>query len=75
MTVTEAGGPKGIGKWSTTKVPIWGGEVDGVRVEASSPFEGIAEDVNEAGALLVRADDGTLRTVLAGDVRLRPASS
>ena len=44
-----------------------------VRVEGSSAFEGVAEDVNTMGALLVRADDGQLRTVLAGDVRVRPA--
>ncbi len=44
-----------------------------VRVEGSPAFEGIAEDVNEIGALLVRSDDGQLRTVLAGDVRVRPA--
>ena len=44
-----------------------------VRVEGSSAFEGVAEDVNMTGALLVRADDGQLRTVLAGDVRVRPA--
>lgn len=42
-----------------------------VRVESSAVFEGIAEDTTESGALLVRADDGQLRTVLAGDVRLR----
>lgn len=46
-----------------------------VRVEGSSAFEGVAEDVNTMGALLVRADDGQLRTVLAGDVRVRPARS
>jgi hypothetical protein len=27
------------------------------------------------GALLVRADDGQLRTVLAGDVRVRPTKA
>jgi BirA family biotin operon repressor/biotin-[acetyl-CoA-carboxylase] ligase len=46
-----------------------------VRVEGSSAFEGVAEDVNTMGALLVRADDGQLRTVLAGDVRVRPAQT
>jgi BirA family biotin operon repressor/biotin-[acetyl-CoA-carboxylase] ligase len=44
-----------------------------VRVEGSSAYEGVAEDASDMGALLVRADDGQLRTVLAGDVRLRPA--
>jgi BirA family biotin operon repressor/biotin-[acetyl-CoA-carboxylase] ligase len=46
-----------------------------VRVEGSSAFEGVAEDVNTMGALLVRADDGQLRTVLAGDVRVRPTKA
>jgi BirA family biotin operon repressor/biotin-[acetyl-CoA-carboxylase] ligase len=31
-------------------------------------LEGIAEGVNELGALLIRLDDGNFRTVLAGDV-------
>lgn len=44
-----------------------------VRIESGRSFEGVAEDVNPMGALLVRADDGQLRTVLAGDVRVRPA--
>lgn len=43
-----------------------------VRVESSNVFEGVAEDVNAMGALLVRADEGQLYTVLAGDVRVRP---
>jgi BirA family biotin operon repressor/biotin-[acetyl-CoA-carboxylase] ligase len=34
-------------------------------------FQGVAEGVNADGALLVRAADGCLRTVLAGDVTLR----
>lgn len=34
-------------------------------------IEGVAEDVDADGALLVRQADGTLRTVLAGDVTLR----
>jgi len=33
--------------------------------------EGLAEDVNEDGALLVRTPQGTWRTILAGDVTLR----
>ncbi|MHB9032576.1 MAG: biotin--[acetyl-CoA-carboxylase] ligase [Anaerolineae bacterium] len=36
--------------------------------------EGLAEDVDANGALLVRLQDGTLRTVLAGDVTLRQDS-
>jgi BirA family biotin operon repressor/biotin-[acetyl-CoA-carboxylase] ligase len=46
----------------------------GHRVTATTPagvIEGIAEDVNAEGALLVRTDDGRLVTVEAGDVTLR----
>ena len=34
-------------------------------------FEGVAEDMDETGALLVRDGEGTLRRVLAGDVSVR----
>jgi BirA family biotin operon repressor/biotin-[acetyl-CoA-carboxylase] ligase len=43
----------------------------GRRVKVILPegeFSGLAENVDESGALLVRLDDGLLRTVLAGDV-------
>ncbi len=46
----------------------------GQRVTASETArvtEGVAEDVDEEGALLVRRNDGTLVTVEAGDVTLR----
>lgn len=46
----------------------------GRRVRATSPgttVEGVAEDVGEDGALLVRTHDGALVTVEAGDVTLR----
>lgn len=36
-------------------------------------LEGLAEDVDEDGALLVRSADGRLHTILAGDVTLRGA--
>jgi BirA family biotin operon repressor/biotin-[acetyl-CoA-carboxylase] ligase len=38
---------------------------------ADTTFEGVASDVDAAGGLLVRLDDGTIRRVLAGDVRVR----
>jgi biotin-(acetyl-CoA carboxylase) ligase len=38
----------------------------GERVE-----EGVAEDVDAQGSLLIRRDDGSLVTVEAGDVTLR----
>lgn len=44
-----------------------------VQVElVDDSFEGIAADVDAAGGLLVRLDNGTIRRVLAGDVRVRP---
>lgn len=46
----------------------------GREVAAGTPGEtihGVAEDVDEDGALLVRTADGALRRVLAGDVTLR----
>lgn len=39
--------------------------------DATRVVEGVAEDVDESGALLVRAADGALVTVEAGDVTLR----
>lgn len=35
-------------------------------------FTGTAIDIDEAGALLVKLDDGSVKTVLAGDVSIRP---
>lgn len=49
-------------------------ETLGRRVTVSSGderIEGIAEDVDPDGALLVRTDEGVLHTILAGDVTLR----
>jgi BirA family biotin operon repressor/biotin-[acetyl-CoA-carboxylase] ligase len=46
----------------------------GQRVTATEPqrvTEGIAEDVDDDGSLLVRADDGSLVAIEAGDVTLR----
>ncbi|WP_373049590.1 biotin--[acetyl-CoA-carboxylase] ligase [Vulgatibacter sp.] len=43
-------------------------------IEAESEIEGIAEDIDEAGALLLRRDDGVLEQARTGDVTsLRPA--
>ncbi len=42
-----------------------------VQVIGAEAFTGLAEDIDEGGALLVRTDDGTLRRVLAGDVSVR----
>jgi len=46
----------------------------GQRVAVGTPeevIEGLAEDVDADGALLVRTDEGSLRRILAGDVTLR----
>lgn len=42
-----------------------------VRVIGSIELEGIAENIDETGALLVRTDDGVLHRVLSGDVSVR----
>jgi BirA family transcriptional regulator, biotin operon repressor / biotin---[acetyl-CoA-carboxylase] ligase len=45
-----------------------------VRVEMpNGTIHGIAHDIDETGALLVRCDDGGIRRVVAGDVRVREA--
>ncbi len=40
-------------------------------IGTDSEFTGVAEDLDETGALLVRMEDGTLRRVLSGDVSVR----
>ncbi len=46
-----------------------------VTVEESGRIDyGIAEDVTPEGALIVRSDDGSIRTISAGDVSVRPTS-
>ena len=42
-----------------------------VRVSGAVELEGIAEDIDDTGALLVRTDDGVLHRVLSGDVSVR----
>jgi BirA family biotin operon repressor/biotin-[acetyl-CoA-carboxylase] ligase len=51
-------------------------ETLGQAVQVETPdavISGTAYDIDEAGALLVRLQDGTVRRVVAGDVRLREA--
>ncbi|WP_162909467.1 biotin--[acetyl-CoA-carboxylase] ligase [Aggregatilinea lenta] len=43
--------------------------------EEGQPYEGVAESVDENGALMVRLESGTLRRVLAADVGLREGSA
>ncbi len=40
-------------------------------IGTDSEFTGVAEELDETGALLVRMEDGTLRRVLSGDVSVR----
>ena len=43
-----------------------------VRVEMpDATIEGVAQDIDETGALLLRLEGGSLRRVLAGDLRVR----
>ncbi len=39
--------------------------------EYSSSFEGIAKDIDEKGALIVKKKDGRLKRVFSGDVSIR----
>lgn len=41
-----------------------------IRQQGGATFSGLAEDVSSDGALLLRLDDGTLRTVTWGDVEV-----
>jgi BirA family transcriptional regulator, biotin operon repressor / biotin---[acetyl-CoA-carboxylase] ligase len=60
-----------LSRWMALSSYGWGREVI-VKLESES-LTGITEGLNHDGALLVRTADGTLRTVLAGEVtRLRP---
>ncbi|MCK4424700.1 hypothetical protein KAU93_03365 [Candidatus Bathyarchaeota archaeon] len=34
-------------------------------------FRGLAEDVDEDGSLIVRVSDGSVKKVMAGDVKVR----
>ena len=42
----------------------------GARVRTPDGREGVAEDVDEAGALIVRAEDGSVRRVTAGEIAM-----
>jgi BirA family biotin operon repressor/biotin-[acetyl-CoA-carboxylase] ligase len=37
---------------------------------SGEPVEGVAHDVDSEGRLIIRLDDGTIRTVAAGDVTI-----
>lgn len=69
MDAVEAGGFEAIrADYEAASATI------GQRVQVIAPAEtytGLAEAVNETGALLVRREDGTLEKVLCGDVSVR----
>lgn len=46
----------------------------GARVRTADGREGVAEDVDEAGALIVRAEDGGRMRVTAGEIAAAPAA-
>jgi BirA family biotin operon repressor/biotin-[acetyl-CoA-carboxylase] ligase len=65
-----AGVPELLGRWRELAETLG----RPVRVEmAGATIHGTAFDIDEAGALLIRLDDGTVRRVVAGDVRMREA--
>ena len=47
------------------------GEYEPVNISGGMELTGVAEGLDETGALLVREDDGTVRRVLSGDVSVR----
>ena len=66
----SAGVPGVLRRWRDMSETIG----QAVRVETpDAVVSGTASDIDEAGALLVRLADGTVRRVVAGDVRVREA--
>jgi BirA family biotin operon repressor/biotin-[acetyl-CoA-carboxylase] ligase len=64
----------------TSVLQMWKSRLDTLGSPVSIVFreqvvEGVAEDVDEYGDLLVRRADGSLETVVAGEVSLRPSRS
>jgi BirA family biotin operon repressor/biotin-[acetyl-CoA-carboxylase] ligase len=60
-----------LDRWRALSVTL-GQAVRVISVTGAPDVEGIAEDVDPDGALLVRLPDGELRRVLAGEVSIRP---
>jgi biotin-(acetyl-CoA carboxylase) ligase len=46
----------------------------GARVRTADGREGVAEDVDESGALIVRVEDGSRLRVTAGEIAGAPAA-
>jgi BirA family transcriptional regulator, biotin operon repressor / biotin---[acetyl-CoA-carboxylase] ligase len=65
----RAGGGAGLREaWRRRSVTL------GARVRTPDGREGVAEDVDEAGALIVRAEDGSRLRVTAGEIAGAPAA-
>lgn len=64
--------PLVLDRWRRLSVTL-GRAVRVISATGEPTREGIAEDVDEDGALLVRLPDGELQRVLAGEVSIRPA--
>jgi BirA family biotin operon repressor/biotin-[acetyl-CoA-carboxylase] ligase len=66
----SAGVPEVLSRWREMAETLG----RSVRVEMpGATIHGTAFDIDEAGALLIRLNDGTVRRVVAGDVRMREA--
>lgn len=68
VSAVEAGGLAGVAEEYRALSVTLGSPVQVIGAET---FTGVAEDIDEGGALLVRMADGTFRRVLAGDVSVR----
>jgi BirA family biotin operon repressor/biotin-[acetyl-CoA-carboxylase] ligase len=60
-----------LDRWRALSVTL-GAPVRVLHVGGEFQLEGVAEGVDEEGALLVRADDGGLHRVVSGEVSIRP---
>jgi len=66
--------PAVLDRWRTLSVTL-GQPVRVLSVAGGADLEGVAENVDLDGALLVRTASGELKRVLAGDVTLRPGET
>lgn len=60
-----------LGQWRTLSVTL-GRSVRVLSSDGSPSLDGVAEEIDADGALLVRLPDGVLHRVLAGEVSIRP---
>ena len=69
LTAQEKGFAPVFDEWRKNSATL-GQRVNVIGVGSGETFSGVAADIDEDGALLVKTDDGT-RKVLAGDVSIR----